>query len=326
MSAGGNTPPRPEDDHWLLARWGALHVFLALLCSGLLVHYAVKYHWNALDTIAAIVALCALFVAFVTLLKRVPFPPRYFAAALSLCLVVSVVLATSIWISQPQNDLDKPTGAGSPGEQEACVDPTTGFTTPWGPDRPLIERGTGTGPAFNNAMNHYRNFPSDDGRQAVIEANDAEFIGYGGYSVEQNVHDGGTYRVRMRPVNTGAPGNGQTAAQNVVARLVSPECASTQFRVVGTLTSSNAVPDVVWSSVTFRADRPFRMVLSERPSKACFPEVTGHCDNTFGFSQIPDVGRIFSADGLPIGSSGFGGQFAGNSHVEMMIYLTPRFE
>ncbi len=323
-----------------MARWGALHVVLALLSSGLLVHYAVKYHWAALDTIAAIVGLCAFFVALVSLLRRVPFPPRYFAAVLSLCLFVSVVSATSVWVSQPQNDLDKPTGAGSAGEgsrgeppspddegqQEACLDPTTGFTTPWGPDRPLIERGTGTGPAFNNAMNHYRNSPSEDGRQAVIEANDAEFVGYGGYSVEQNVHDGGTYRVRMHPVNTGAPGNGQTAAQNVVARLVSPECASTQFRVVGTLTSSNAVPDVVWSSVTFRADRPFRMVLSERPSKACFPEVTGNCDNTFGFNQIPDVGRIFSSDGLPIGSSGFGGQFAGNSHVDMMIYLTPRFE
>jgi hypothetical protein len=305
--------------------------------SGLLVLFAVRYQWDAATVVGVVVAVWALCVTLLSVVSVMPFPLRYFVASIALgtvlCIVVSAAFVNSVLVGAQQSGLtdagpvilDERSSSDSDTEHQACVDPTAAFTAPWGPDRPLIDRATGSVPAFNNAMNHYRSFPSQDGRQQVIEVNNAEFTGYGGYFVEQTVYEGETYRLRMFPVNTGAQGQSQTTAKNVLARLVSPQCASTEFRVVGTVTAANAVPEQVWSSVLFKADRPFRMVLSERPSKACFAEVT-YCDNTVGFNPIPDVGRLFSPPGLPIGSRGFGGEFGGDTDVEMMIYLTPRFE
>jgi hypothetical protein len=301
--------------------------------------------------VAAVGGTIALWIACLTILARM-FEKKILKARVSkplfaaLCAVLLVLAAgtslalawepvTAVFSQPQQGDAEAPPAPPPGPPPPTCEDATNTFATDWGPDRPLISANpigrswpNGAVPAFDNVILGTPGDPDDpieDLRIRMLTANDAEYTGINGYYERVPVVPGRTYRVRFYVINTGDR-NLDTTARDTVARVLLSSCPSTDARIVGTVASSNTVPNQIWSTVHFTSDRPFRMVPADRPAKICFPAVSGGCTNTYGFNPASELANLYSEAGLAIGAKGFDGVIPGSAQVPMLLYFTPQFQ
>ena len=192
----------------------------------------------------------------------------------------------------------------------------------WGPDRPLAPWLESPVPSFNNAIGPR---VGDDTRANLVSAREAlEDTPQpdGGYRQQVPVESGKVYRVRFFAYNN-ARRQPDTAINNARGYVHLPTCPSTDVRLVGGMTGAGAIPESVWSTVHFVADRPFHLVPDARQAKICF---TGSpCGDNGGYVDFSPTPAIFTPEGTPLGGFGLDGTFLGSAGVNILLYVRPVF-
>lgn len=320
-SGGSDSSPRDAMQKFVVS------ILLGVLISTLIWKLTTQWVWHVDDAAALPLALAGFglvlgaYQAWGPSIHPATFSRR--AASIS-CVVLMVLIAIVGTWPLVLNLLNR-----GGGEQAVQPPPATCTEPPypaddWGPDRPLVPLGESSVPEFNNGI--------DDGideRMWLVSARDAIYQDSprpnGGYERFIEINPQSSYRIRFMFWNN-ASARG-LAINNVRATLRLPQCASTDIRLVGQVTSDNAIPNSIWGTIRFHSPRPFRLEFAPdagpgHRNVVCWPSEVACNPNGQGFTPL-DPYQLVAPDGLPVpGGTLYPGP---QSFTFIMVYVRPVF-
>lgn len=175
------------------------------------------------------------------------------------------------------------------------VIPATMFA--WGPERPTY---TIDHPADHITFNSITNNPNIGDERNFVGIRETGTTGT--WTDNMNVQAGKTYTVRMY-VHNNAASSLNLVAENVTAKFNLPTTTGKSIDVSGFLSASNATPQEVYDSATFKSDKDFNLAYQTGTLK--------YENNSFGANGTPLPESIFTSAGAKLGYDKLDGKIPG---------------
>ena len=177
----------------------------------------------------------------------------------------------------------------------AIIVPATLYA--WGPDRPTytIEQ-----PADHVTFNSITNNPNIGDERNFVGIREATAPNV--WHDDMQVERGKEYVVRMY-VHNNAATNLNKVAENTTARITLPTTTGTSVQVVGSVSASNASPQMVYDHATFKGSENFNI--------AYIPGTLKYENNVFGANGTALPESIFTSAGALLGYDKLDGKIPG---------------